>query len=103
MNALLRMLAWTLAIALVALQVVAFVNGWVGVGRWPLRTLRVEQPLQIVEHGKVWDIASRVRPFRPHHRLLQLRYDVVTPCAQAFVRLLQVKGGVSNFLCHALA
>jgi len=42
MNALLRMLAWLLAISLVALPVVAVVNGWVGAERWPLAKLRVQ-------------------------------------------------------------
>ncbi|MGB3394674.1 MAG: cell division protein FtsQ/DivIB [Stenotrophomonas sp.] len=41
MNALLRILAWLLAIALVALPVVAVLNGWVGAERWPLTKLRV--------------------------------------------------------------
>ena len=41
MNAILRMLAWLLAIALVVLPVVAVVNGWVGAERWPLAKLRV--------------------------------------------------------------
>ncbi len=41
MNALLRILAWLLAIALVALPVVAVLNGWVGAERWPLAKLRV--------------------------------------------------------------
>ena len=49
MNALLRMLAWTLALALVALPVVAAVNGWMGAGHWPLRTLRVHGELQRVD------------------------------------------------------
>lgn len=49
MNALLRMLAWTLALALVALPVVAAVNGWMGAGHWPLRTLRVHGELQHVD------------------------------------------------------
>ena len=40
MNALLRLLGWTLAVALVALPVVAVLNGWVGHDRWPLTTLR---------------------------------------------------------------
>ena len=40
MNALLRLLGWTLAVALVALPVVAVLNGWVGQDRWPLTTLR---------------------------------------------------------------
>ena len=49
MNALLRLLAWTLALALVVLPVVAVVNGWVGAERWPLRTLRVEGELHRVD------------------------------------------------------
>ncbi len=42
MSALLRILAWVLAIALVVLPVVAVVNGWVGADRWPLTKLRVQ-------------------------------------------------------------
>ncbi len=49
MNAILRMLAWTLALALVALPVVAAVNGWIGAGHWPLRTLRVQGELQRID------------------------------------------------------
>jgi cell division protein FtsQ len=49
MNAALRILAWTLALLLVTLPVVALVNGWVGADRWPLRTLRVEGHLQRVD------------------------------------------------------
>lgn len=41
MNASLRILAWLLAVALVALPVVAVLNGWVGAERWPLSRLRV--------------------------------------------------------------
>lgn len=41
MSAVLRILAWLLAIALVALPVVAVLNGWVGAERWPLAKLRV--------------------------------------------------------------
>ncbi|WP_315857082.1 cell division protein FtsQ/DivIB [Cognatiluteimonas sedimenti] len=49
MNAILRILAWTLAVVLVALPVVAVVNGWIGAERWPLRTLRVQGELQRVD------------------------------------------------------
>ena len=49
MNAALRILAWTLALLLVTLPVVAVVNGWIGAGHWPLRTLRVEGRLQRVD------------------------------------------------------
>lgn len=49
MNAMLRILAWTLAVILVALPVVAVVNGWIGADRWPLRTLRVQGELKRVD------------------------------------------------------
>lgn len=53
MSALLRILAWTLAIALVALPVVALVNGWIGADRWPLRTLRIIGDLERVDQQQV--------------------------------------------------
>lgn len=40
MNALLRIGGWMLALALVALPVVAVLNGWVGASQWPLTRLR---------------------------------------------------------------
>ncbi len=49
----LRLLAWVLAVALVALPVVAVVNGWVGGEQWPLRTLRVQGGLQRVDEAKL--------------------------------------------------
>jgi cell division protein FtsQ len=49
MNAFMRLFAWTLALALVALPVVAVINGWIGAERWPLRTLRVSGELQRVD------------------------------------------------------
>jgi cell division protein FtsQ len=53
MNALLRILAWTLAVALVAAPVVAVLNGWIGAERWPLRTLRVQGDLARVDAPRV--------------------------------------------------
>ena len=53
MNALLRILAWTLAVALVALPVVALLNGWVASERWPLRTLRVQGALHNVDEKQL--------------------------------------------------
>lgn len=53
MNALLRVLAWMLAVALVALPVVAVVQGWIGAERWPLRTLRINEGLQQVDPAQV--------------------------------------------------
>ena len=48
-----RILAWTLAVALVALPVVAVVNGWIGAERWPLRVLRINDGLEQVDTARV--------------------------------------------------
>jgi cell division protein FtsQ len=53
MSAMLRLLAWILAVALVALPVVAVVNGWVGGAQWPLRTLRVQGDLHQVDQARL--------------------------------------------------
>ena len=53
MNALLRILAWTLAVALVVLPVVALLNGWVASDRWPLRTLRIQGTLRNVDEQQL--------------------------------------------------
>lgn len=60
MNALLRIVAWLLAVALVLLPVVALVNGWAGAERWPLRTLRMTDGLQRVDADK---LRAAVLPF----------------------------------------
>lgn len=49
MNALLRLLGWLLAVALVALPVVAVLNGWVGAGHWPLTRLRATGEFERVD------------------------------------------------------
>ena len=59
MTVFLRLLAWTLALALIALPVVAVVNGWIGSDRWPLRTLRVVGELQRVDDAA---LRAAVRP-----------------------------------------
>lgn len=41
MNAAVRLLAWSLALALVALPFVAVLNGWIAAERWPMRRLQV--------------------------------------------------------------
>jgi cell division protein FtsQ len=62
-NALLRIVAWTLAVALVVLPVVALLNGWIGADRWPLRTLRVHGSLRNVdEHA----LRATVLPYAQH-------------------------------------
>jgi len=48
-SALLRTLVWMLALAVVALPVVAVLQGWIGAERWPLTTLRVTGELVHVE------------------------------------------------------
>lgn len=53
MSALVRILAWVVALALVSLPVVALVNGWIGADRWPLRTLRVQGDLERVDAQRV--------------------------------------------------
>jgi cell division protein FtsQ len=60
MSAMLRLLAWILAVALVLLPVVALVNGWVGVAQFPLRTLRVQGQLQRVDEAQ---LRATVLPF----------------------------------------
>lgn len=49
MSAMLRFFAWALALALVALPVVAVINGWIGAERFPLRKLRVNGELERVD------------------------------------------------------
>ena len=51
MKALLRPLAWLLAVALIALPVVAVVEGWMGATRWPLSILRVSGQPQRVDRA----------------------------------------------------
>lgn len=53
MSALKRPLLWLLAVALVALPVVAVVEGWMGGEHWPLRTLRVQGELQRVDRARL--------------------------------------------------
>lgn len=60
MSAMLRLMGWILALALVVLPVVAVVNGWVGGERWPLRTLRVQGELHRVDQA---GLRATVLPF----------------------------------------
>lgn len=53
MSAMLRLLGWILALALVVLPVVAVVNGWAGAAQFPLRTLRVQGQLQRVDEARL--------------------------------------------------
>lgn len=60
MNAVLRFLAWLIAIALVALPVAAVVNGWVAGDRWPLRKLRVTGQFERIDPQQ---LRATVMPF----------------------------------------
>lgn len=53
MNALLRILAWSFAIVLVALPVVAVLNGWIAGERWPMRRLAVTGEFRQVDEAQV--------------------------------------------------
>ncbi len=53
MSALKRPLLWLLAVVLVALPVVAVVEGWMGGEHWPLRTLRVQGALARVDRAQL--------------------------------------------------
>jgi len=53
MNALLRILAWTLALVLVALPVVAVLSGWIAGDRWPMRSLAVTGEFRQVDQAQV--------------------------------------------------
>jgi cell division protein FtsQ len=49
MNAMLRLIGWSLAVALVVLPVVAVLNGWVGDKQWPLTRLRATGEFERVD------------------------------------------------------
>ena len=60
MNPLWRLLGWSFALLLLALPVVAVVQGWIGGERWPVRTLVVKAPLELVdETGIRAEVAPR--------------------------------------------
>lgn len=43
-----RLLAWGVALTLVALPLVGLLKGWIAVDRWPVRSLHIEAPFQHV-------------------------------------------------------
>lgn len=53
MNAVLRIAAWILAIALVTMPVVSVLNGWIAGSRWPMRHLSVTGEFHQVSEGQV--------------------------------------------------
>lgn len=60
MSALLRLIGWALAIALVAMPVVALFNGWWGSERWPLTQMRVSGTFARVQPAQ---LQAALRPF----------------------------------------
>lgn len=46
-----RLLGWTFALLLLAMPVLAVVNGWIGADRWPIRTLALQAPLKLVDEA----------------------------------------------------
>jgi cell division protein FtsQ len=52
-KALLRIAAWVFAVAIVALPVVAVLNGWIGADRWPMRRLVLTAEFRQVGEAQV--------------------------------------------------
>jgi cell division protein FtsQ len=53
MNAVVRLFAWLIALAVVALPVVAVLNGWLAAGHWPIQRLLVTAEYQRVNAEQV--------------------------------------------------
>lgn len=53
MNAVIRLFAWLIALAVVALPVVAVLNGWLAAGHWPIQRLLVTAEYQRVNAEQV--------------------------------------------------
>ena len=53
MNAAIRVLAWSIALLLVTLPVVAILNGWLAADRWPIERLRLTAEYQRVSGEQV--------------------------------------------------
>ena len=60
MNALLRVVAWVLAVTLVGLPVAAVLNGWIAGSRWPMRHLVITGEFHQVSDARV---RSTVLPY----------------------------------------
>lgn len=63
MNAMIRLAAWLIAVALVALPVVAVLRGWIGADRWPLTHLRATGRFERVDPALV---QKTLMPFARH-------------------------------------
>jgi cell division protein FtsQ len=76
-NALLRIVAWVVAVALVAAPVVAVLNGWIGGERWPMRKLVLTAEFRQVGEAQVRAaVAPHVRDGFFAVDLEQLRADL---------------------------
>lgn len=49
----LRLFAWAFALLLLAMPVVAVVQGWIGGDRWPIRMLALQAPLKLVDEASL--------------------------------------------------
>lgn len=77
MSAILRILGWLLAVALIAAPVVAVLNGWVGAEHWPLSRLRVTGQFERVPAEQLQQaLAPHARAGYFAVRLAQARYAV---------------------------
>lgn len=54
-----KVAAWLVALGVIALPVVAVVNGWIGAGQWPFRQLRVDADFRKVD---VEDVRAAIAP-----------------------------------------
>lgn len=62
-NAMAKLLAWTLAAAVIALPLVGALNGWFAAERWPFRQLRIDAAFERVNAEQVRAaVAQRLEP-----------------------------------------
>ena len=59
MSRLFQLLGWSFALLLLAMPVVAVVNGWIGSERWPIRTLALKAPMKLVDEAS---LQAAIRP-----------------------------------------
>lgn len=58
MNPLWRLLGWSFALLLLAMPVVAVVQGWIGGERWPIRVLALQAPLDLVDEASIREVVA---------------------------------------------
>jgi len=58
MSAARQLLAWAIALSLLALPVVGVLQGWLGDERWPIRVLALQAPFKLVDEASVRDTVA---------------------------------------------